>query len=65
MKVGDIYQAKYHEYQYRVTAMEGKKVCYMRVEDVINPDTGNTVNILHTEHECWAMDFDKKIVENG
>ena len=35
------------------------------VEDAINPDTGNTVNILHTEHECWAMDFDKRIVENG
>lgn len=65
MKVGNTYQAKNHDYQYRIIAMENKRVCYIRVEELINPHTGNTVNILDTEHECWETDFKKKVIING
>lgn len=62
MQVGKQYPVRGKDYFYKILTIGEKTVTYVRVEDVINPDTGNTINILGTEHDAWILGFDKRVV---
>lgn len=61
MQVGKQYPVRGKDYSYRIVTIGEKTVTYIRVEDLINPDTGNTINILGTEHDAWILGFDKRV----
>ena len=62
MQVGKQYPVIGKDYFYRIVTIGEKKVTYITVENVINPDTGNIVNIRGVELDAWILGFDKRVV---
>ena len=62
MQVGKQYPVVGKDYFYRIVTIGEKTVTYVRIEEATNPDTGNIVNILGTEHDAWILGFDKRVV---
>lgn len=64
MQVGKKYPVIGKDYFYRILSIVDEKVTYIRAEDVINPDTGNTVNILGTEHVALVDELKERVATN-